>query len=56
MGHRRALDDPRILGGTPDQRELLIIEQRQIGILREIDAGFGRLRFTDEIRACAYWT
>src|SRR5205085_9028599 len=43
VSQRRALQHPRILRRAFDQRQLLIVEQRQIGAPTEIDAGVRRL-------------
>ena len=53
---RRRLDHARELRGELDQRQLLGVEQRQVGRRVEIDAGLGRLALSEQIRAWAYWT
>ena len=53
---RRAFDDPRILRRALDQRQLLFVEQRQIGRRIQVDPASAALRLSELIRAWAYWT
>ena len=57
MGHRRALDHARILGGELDQRQFLTVEQRQVGLfVKRQRPPPPPCACSELIRAWAYWT